>query len=888
MVDFGFELVEDFNLKNPFLKIRIQEIRANGTGKPIAKSKHIYQEDLLGSFKNGAKQVITILIKEEIAILRLKGIFEQIDTHPLNQIRLRKKNAYSIFVELIGLNSLYFRSKPLKMEKQPLTLLCNIIKRSDELYDCMVTFKLQKAIYHLSETDVMVKAGGNWLIKDNIFCTLDEELPFSWLEKIRERKQVIISSKEREEITLLFDSPLVQIKEETQITTQEIFPILQFKDFRGAFANLLFDYGQGNIVSGNAVTKDIIRDDNQEKAFEDDLIEAGYQAKNLGSSHYYCSIDQIPITLRLLLELGWTILNIEAKEVIFHDSIEASLSRDNEMLSLSGRIYYGSQLVPLAQICLAYQENHELLPLEGNQVALLPKAWVKKEIGPYFDQIIIENESVQIPLNRISSLDSLIQSNNHFEIKEEVKEILIGLKQEGDLLVQLPGSNFLGDLRIYQQQGVDWLSFLYRYGFHGILADDMGLGKTVQVLAFLSTIEYKKPTLIIVPTTLLYNWQRECIRFLNIEPYIHHGSDRMKDRAYLLQERVIITSYALIRIDNELFSQIDFQCIFLDEAQMIKNAYSKIARVIYGLTSQFRLSITGTPIENRIEELVSQFHFLFPSLIPFKARGQYTQKDIPWVKKRTSSFLLRRTKDQVAKDLPEKIEQVVWIKMHEEQEQLYHDTLDRFRNKLLIKTESTVKKFEIFETLLRLRQICCHPKLYDKGKQEYKSSKFDALFEDLRTIIEEGNKVLIYSQFTSMLHLIKKQVIDYGWAHCYLDGQTKDRQKEVERFQSEKSTQIFLISLKAGGVGLNLTEADYVLIYDPWWNVALEDQAINRAHRIGRKNKVIAKRYLCLESVEEKIMELKKNKYSLVQELIDETKDDFSVPYDDILDLFSL
>jgi SNF2 family DNA or RNA helicase len=444
-----------------------------------------------------------------------------------------------------------------------------------------------------------------------------------------------------------------------------------------------------------------------------------------------------------------------------------------------------------------------------------------------------------------------------------------------------PSSSFKGTLRPYQQQGVNWLAFLHEYGFHGILADEMGLGKTVQVLAFLSRLPHQGPHLIIMPTSLLFNWRKEINQFLPLHTcYVHHGSQRKKTLEELQKTDIILTSYSTLRLDLPLLQSLAYSCLILDEAQMIKNSSTQTAQATCQLNAQLRLCLTGTPIENHLQELWSHFHFLMPDLFgskeQFDADIQAAQSDhryLERIKRKMTPFLLRRRKQEVASDLPPRLDQVVWIEMSEEQRSLYDQLLAGFKSGLLKKVEAEgmgQHRLEVLEAILRLRQVCCHPLLVSSLlEQTIASAKFDALMQDLETIIEEKRKVLVYSQFTSMLHLMTKAAKERGWTYGYLDGSTKNREEVVTRFQEDPHQFLFFISLKAGGVGLNLIAADYVYLYDPWWNEAVEEQAIDRAHRIGQQNQVIAKRFVVAESIEEKMMKLKAAKRLMMSDLLE-------------------
>lgn len=456
----------------------------------------------------------------------------------------------------------------------------------------------------------------------------------------------------------------------------------------------------------------------------------------------------------------------------------------------------------------------------------------------------------------------------------------------------LPGRGFQGELRPYQQEGVSWLAFLYEFGLHGILADDMGLGKTVQVLAFLSQLETEQPILIVMPTSLIFSWKREIERFLpEAAVIVHHGPERPREVAALQRSGIILTTYTTLRLDSDLLAQVNCEVLVLDEAQAIKNSRTQTFQAACKLHARLRLSLTGTPLENHLGELWAHFHFLIPDLFgdekEFASELQAAEVDLRHlnrIKKKIRPFLLRRKKAEVARDLPEKIEQVVWVEMAESQRRIYEQFLSGVRKK--VQAEGMGKsRMEVLEALLRLRQICCHPLLLSGQLEEevFESAKMEALLQDLEQVVEEGRKALVYSQFTSLLSLVGKQLRERNIPYAYLDGSTTNREEIVNRFQEDAALPLFLISLKAGGVGLNLTSADYVFLYDPWWNEAAENQAIDRAHRIGRKETVIAKRYVTVESVEEKMMKLKEHKRSLGDHLLDEDAGNASLTADDLL-----
>ncbi len=464
------------------------------------------------------------------------------------------------------------------------------------------------------------------------------------------------------------------------------------------------------------------------------------------------------------------------------------------------------------------------------------------------------------------------------------------------------------ELREYQHKGFSWLWFLYQYGLNGILADDMGLGKTLQALAILQKAKEKHkqaPNLVICPTSVVFNWESEIEKFVpNLKCLKLTGTERKDLFKEIGKYDVIITSYALLRRDIEKLKKYEFRYVILDESQNIKNAESITAQSVKRLNCQHKLALSGTPIENKLEELWSVFDFLMPGFLFSQSEFSYryvnpiVEREDKAVEKRLKfqiyPFILRRMKRDVAKDLPDKLENIAYCELTPEQKDFYLEVLDSTKEELFKSIEQNgleKSRMSIFSALLRLRQICCHPRLYDKDNKKgiNESGKFEHLKEMLEEIVEEGHRVLLFSQFVDMLDIVREWLKKSGIKHEYLTGSTKNRQEVVERFNSDDSIPIFLISLKAGGTGLNLTGADYVIHYDPWWNPAVEDQATDRAYRIGQTKKVFVYRLITKGTVEEKIQKLKQRKRNLVDSVISVDRNiSKSLTYADLQDIFSL
>jgi SNF2 family DNA or RNA helicase len=452
---------------------------------------------------------------------------------------------------------------------------------------------------------------------------------------------------------------------------------------------------------------------------------------------------------------------------------------------------------------------------------------------------------------------------------------------------------FVGALRDYQREGLGWFAFLERFGFGGCLADDMGLGKTVQVLALLEsrrqTLDIghgtldpgpSRPSLVVVPRSLVFNWQQEAARFTpQLRLLTHTGIGRQKAIAHFQNYDLIITTYGTLRRDAVQFQDADFDFVILDEAQAIKNARTGAAKAARLLKGKHRLALSGTPIENHLGELWSLFEFLNPGMLGAASVFQLSTSGARAPDDETRAllaralrpFLLRRTKQQVAKELPEKLEQTIYCEMDVAQRKQYDELRDYYRASLLEQVGRigiNRAKIQILEALLRLRQTACHPALVTGGNGDEPSAKLDVLMPQLGEVTEEGHKALVFSQFTSFLAIVRRRLDLEGIDYEYLDGKTSRRDLAVERFQNDPKCKLFLISLKAGGQGLNLTAAEYVFLLDPWWNPAVEAQAIDRAHRIGQAQRVFAYRLITRDTVEEKVLALQATKRELADAIL--------------------
>jgi SNF2 family DNA or RNA helicase len=459
---------------------------------------------------------------------------------------------------------------------------------------------------------------------------------------------------------------------------------------------------------------------------------------------------------------------------------------------------------------------------------------------------------------------------------------------QGIRTVEQP-EGFVGHLRDYQREGVGWMEFLRRFGFGGCLADDMGVGKTAQVLALLDSRRARRessngdrdsigPSLVVVPKSLVFNWKQEAARFTPQLRVLDHTGLTRSVRNFSSYD-LILTTYGTLRRDALEFKELEFDYIVLDEAQAIKNAGTDSAKAARLLRGRHRLALSGTPVENHLGELWSLFEFLNPGMLGsasvFQLTGGAARNPSEEIRQLLAHalrpFILRRTKDQVARELPAKTEQTIYCELEGPQRELYDELRAHYRSSLLnaIQQRGLAKsKMQVLEALLRLRQAACHPGLLDANRLQESSAKLDLLMEQLADVVEEGHKALVFSQFTSLLAILRRRLEEAGIVYEYLDGATQDRQERVERFQNDPACPLFLISLKAGGLGLNLTAAEYVFLLDPWWNPAVEAQAVDRAHRIGQTRQVFAYRLIARDTVEEKVLELQNTKRELASAII--------------------
>jgi superfamily II DNA or RNA helicase len=627
---------------------------------------------------------------------------------------------------------------------------------------------------------------------------------------------------------------------------------------------------------------------------------------------------------------GWL---VEAEGKLFRQAsgLRLDVSSGIDWFELHGEADFGEARAALPELLKALRRGEKTVLLDDGSYGLLPDQWLARlELFAGIGEP--QGDHYRFRPNQAALLDVLLAEQPEVKVDEVFDRARRQLREFGGVTAVEQPPGVTGELRHYQREGLGWMRFLERFGFGGCLADDMGVGKTVQVLALLearrasangnflgaaaqvSSSNSKpsagggktpgrnaknpagnakaspaakemsapegvwRPSLAVVPRSLIFNWIEESARFtphLRLKDYT--GAVRTTED--FADYDLILTTYGTLQRDIATLKDIPFQYVILDEAQAIKNAQTKSAKATRLLKANHRLALSGTPVENHLGELWSLFEFLNPGMLGSSWLGKKTSQTLKNPDEATRHtlaralrpFILRRTKEQVAPELPKKLEQTLLCEVQGPQRRLYNELRDHYRRSLMgtIDKQGLARsKMHVLEALLRLRQAACHPGLIDAAKTGESSAKLDTLMPRLAEVLDEGHKALVFSQFTSLLAIVRQKLDADQVNYEYLDGKTQDRQACVERFQNDPECRLFLISLKAGGLGLNLTAAEYVFLLDPWWNPAVEAQAIDRAHRIGQERPVFAYRLIAKDTVEEKILELQRSKRDLADAII--------------------
>ncbi len=772
----------------------------------------------------------------------------------------------------------------------------------------------------LEKPDLLVEGGLVFL--EETVSRLHSRGTFEWISLLRRQKSLTIPIKEGnafiEELLSIPVLPRIDLPKELQYEEVRVTPRprLTVKAPKQKHPwgpdwlewELSFDY-DGHLIEDSDFRRGILMADSrrclirnqeaEEKAYE---MLRNLKFKGIdphGYSHREVAPKNLPRAVRVLLAAGW---HIEAEGKVYRrpQTFHLSVITGIDWFELHGEVRFDDRIAKLPELLSAIKRGESMIPLDDGTFGMLPEEWLKK-YGMLASLGTAHDTHIRFSRCQIGLLDALIASQPESSCDEVFQRVRNELMHFEGIQPCDPPEGFSGTLRNYQKDGLGWIHFLEHFGFGGCLADDMGLGKTIQVLALLEERRQKRsggvlegnggcvdpqgkgvsgPSLVIAPKSLVFNWVQEAKRFTpKLKVLDYTGIHRFKPGDHFKNYDLILTTYGTLRNDVVQFKDVPFDYCILDEGQMIKNAHTQSAKAVRLIKANHRLVLSGTPIENHLGELWSLFEFLNPGMLGtasiFKRTGAGARcpdlETRSLLGKALRPFILRRTKEQVAQELPEKFEQTLYCDLDTKQRKLYNELRDHYRKTLLHQVEQIgihQSKFQILEALLRLRQAACHPGMIDASKRAYPSAKLEMLIPQLEQIVEEDHKVLVFSQFTSFLGILREELDRRKTSYAYLDGKTRHRKEVVETFQKDPHCRIFLISLKAGGLGLNLTAAEYVYLLDPWWNPAVETQAIDRTHRIGQHRNVFAYRIIARNTVEEKVLELQKTKRDLADAII--------------------
>ncbi|MBM3746841.1 MAG: helicase SNF2 [Acidobacteria bacterium] len=762
-------------------------------------------------------------------------------------------------------------------------------------------------------TPALLLAGGLVFTRERI-APLDDRGAFTWIRFLRHGGviQAADAQKERLLAELLehpVASPLVVPEalryEEVCLAPR---PCLKIRspgpyDYNGDLlrAELEFAY-EGRRVPQAVTSRGLYDPEGRRFTLRDQEAEAGAVARmrELGfqlagqdcrgiRTGWQLPSKKLPQAVRALVEAGWEI-QAEGKTFRRSGAFRLEVTSGVDWFELRGEVDYQGTAVELPQLLKALRRGENMVRLDDGSYGLLPEEWLGK-IGLLLEMGAPVRQGVRYARHQAGLLDALLAAQPEARCDEAFARVREQLRTFAGVEAAEQPAGFNGCLRDYQREGLGWMYFLRRFGFGGCLADDMGVGKTAQVLALLEARRQSRdeaagsgeealagPALVVAPKSLVFNWKQEAERFtpgLRVLDYTGLARRTADFRDYHL----ILTTYGTLRRDVVQLRDIEFEYVVLDEAQAIKNADTGTAKAVRLLRGRNRLALSGTPVENHLGELWSLFEFLNPGMLGasrvFKLVGGKVRNPDEETRRLLAHalrpFILRRTKQQVARELPPKTEQTIYCEMEPVQRRLYDELRQHYRETLLgrLKPQELGRsKIQVLEALLRLRQAACHPGLLDRQRLEEPSAKLEVLLDQLSEVVEEGHKALVFSQFTSLLAIVRRRLERAGLVYEYLDGATRDRQARIERFQSDAACPLFLLSLKAGGLGLNLTAAEYVFLLDPWWNPAVEAQAMDRAHRIGQTRHVFAYRLIARDTVEEKVLELQSTKRDLAEAII--------------------
>lgn len=658
-------------------------------------------------------------------------------------------------------------------------------------------------------------------------------------------------------------------------------------------AEIDFQYGEAYLVFGSDTSfawdaensRLIARDREIELKRFDDLRPFRFEEHHIDSYSKDLSVkrSKLPSMVSTLVELGWDV-EAEGKRLRRAGDFNIKVTSGQDWFDVNAKFEFDGGSIGLPELLDALRRGEKTIKLGDGTYGVLPEEWLKKFGG--LEQLgEVVDGGIRVKSQQALMLDMMLAEQSNISFDATFTQLCQKLRNFSGIKPKNEPASFQGTLRDYQRDGLAWFEFLRELKFGGCLADDMGLGKTIQILALLEERrvrklkkgEKRKPSIAIVPKSLVFNWIEEAKRFTpKLKVVDYTGKDRSSRLDEIQKADLVLTTYATFRLDVVELCQIEFDYAILDEAQAVKNATAQASKAVRLLKSDYRLAMSGTPVENHLGDLWTLFDFLNPGMLGDTVAKTFTFEDgdqakrIAALGRALKPFILRRTKEQVLTELPEKTEQTLYCEMSPKQKKLYDQLKNHYRASLSTKIKAdgmNKSKIQVLEALLRLRQASCDPRLID-AEQKVVGAKIELLVEQIEEALAENHKALIFSQFTSLLALVRKAFDAKGWNYEYLDGQSNRRAESVKRFQEDAECPLFLISLKAGGHGLNLTAADYVFILDPWWNPAAEAQAIDRAHRMGQKKSVVAYRVITKDTVEEKIVALQNSKRELADAIV--------------------
>jgi hypothetical protein len=776
----------------------------------------------------------------------------------------------------------------------------------------VVTGELRRGELRRDLGDPLLLVPGGLVFWGDTVARLQDFGAFDWVTLLRQQRRLTVPVVERDrllgELLRLPRQPRLDLPPELQFDEVALRPrpllkieaappaALPEQERERLRGTLSFEY-DGEVVVADEAGRGVyqadrrrflVRDRAAEAAAAERLLEVGFRGNPYlrNGAGLELSPRHLSRVVRTLLEEGWHV-EAEGKTYRRAGGVQVSVTSGVDWFELHGRVNFGGQTAHLPDLLAALRRGEHLVRLDDGSFGLLPEEWLKK-YGSVAAMGKAEGDHLRFGRTQAGLLDAVLAGSPGATCDANFDRVRQELLSFSGITAADPPEGFRGILRGYQREGLGWMHFLEAFRFGGCLADDMGLGKTVQVLALLEERrrlrcnaadgERPPPSLVVVPRSLVWNWKHEAARFTpGLQVLDHTGGGRTRSGEHFHDYDVVLTTYGTLRRDVRHLKDFPFDYCILDEAQAIKNAQSESAKAARQLRAEHRLALSGTPVENHLGELWSLFHFLNPGMLGSAgvfqaASGRNPDEPTRAILSRAlRPFILRRTKEQVAKDLPPKSEQTIHCEMEPPQRRLYDELRAHYRDSLLSRVSRDGmqrSRMHVLEALLRLRQAACHPGLIDKKREPESSAKLDALLAQLDEVLDEGHKALVFSQFTKLLAIVRNRLDRDGVVYEYLDGRTRDRQAKVRRFQEDADCKLFLISLKAGGLGLNLTAAEYVFLLDPWWNPAVEAQAMDRAHRIGQTRPVFAYRLIAQGTVEEKILELQKTKRDLADAIV--------------------